>query len=897
LLLLFALLVAFVLGLLALAVNQRRQSAELLVSREREVAQLFRRLIQLNSLPLETFVYDYSSSDAMVGFVESGDSAWAAVNIDPPLQTFRVDAVWVYRSDFSLVYYGALRQASSMWEVPALKAHGLELFDEQQMAHFFTYGPGGLWEVYGAPIRLRTDTAPTSSSNGYLVAAGALDSNALNEISILLGGTVSPIADGTSECPPVRTDSSTLNVRWRLAAWDGSALAQLEACVPVPAVAHLRQSSAAQVIFGAAFAALLLALLGWALRHWVSLPLRAVASSLDTGDPGGLSDLERSPDEFGHVARLIRRFHAQRAALQQENTQRLQVEAELTHGLRFERMMAAISTGFTNQVAENADGEFDAALRCIGEFADVDRSYVFQFTPDLTVLSCTHEWCREGVAAARQRLQGLTAKALPWNFPMHQRGEVVSVPDVSDLPPEAATWRAELQAESVASVLCVPMACGGTALGFVGLDVVRGRRRWPESVVSLLRQTGEIFANALLHQRSESHRQELEEQLGQARQIEALGRLAGAVAHDLNNLLVPVMGYADILRDELPVDHPSRADVAHIRRAAEQARGLTQQLLAFARRQVLNMQVIDLAAEVGAFLGVLRRLIPESVEIALWTDPASGSVCADPTQVRQIVANLAVNARDAMPEGGTIRISIANVELDEPCAATRLGVKPGPYVRLEVRDTGAGMDEATQRRIFEPFFTTKEAGKGTGLGLPTVHGIVIQHGGHIEVSSAPGCGTTVTVYLPRVTAAPEPLPPPENVAVPDGSPGADNGVVVTVLVVEDADDVRTFVCRALPPRGFRVLSAASPAEAIRLVQDFPEPIDILLTDVIMPGLNGHELYRRLLVTRPGLKVLYMSGYPAEGISHQGVLDPGVHLVPKPFVVGVLIAAMRRVLAT
>jgi signal transduction histidine kinase/HAMP domain-containing protein len=893
LLLLVALLVVFVGALAALALHQRRQGGVLLASREEELGQLFRRLIQLNSVPLETFVHDYSSSDAMVEFVDSGDSLWAAVNIDPPLRTFRVHSVWVYRNDFTLVYYGALREAFSMWEIPALKSNGADLFAGQRMAHFFTYGPGGLWEVCGAPIRLRASAADTVGGNGYLVAAVCLDRRALNELSTLLGGTVSDVPNGAPDGPPVRPDSSTLTLRWRLPAWDGSALAQLEARVPVPAVAHLRRSSGYQVILGAALAAVLLALLAWALRAWVSLPLRVVATSLDKGDPGCLGELELRADEFGHVARLVRRFHAQHAELLRENVQRTDAEADLTQRLRAEQMMAAISTGFVSQAADQFDAEFGSALRRLGEFLDTDRCYVFQFTPDLAVLSCTHEWCREGVAGVMSRLQGIVATTFPWNTPLHRSGAVVNVPDVSGLPPEAASWRAELEAESVRSLLCVPMACGGTVLGFVGVDSVRRARRWSESAVSLLRLAGEIFANALQHQRSGLRRRELETQLGHARQIEALGRLAGGVAHDLNNLLVPVLGYADIIRDELSADHPSRADVAQIRRAAEQARGLTQQLLAFARRQVLNVQVIDLAEEVGLFQGFLRRLIPESIEIVCHAEPAGGSICADPTQVRQIIANLAINARDAMPQGGTITLTIAAAELDERAAAAHLGAAPGHYVTLAVRDTGTGMDEATQRHLFEPFFTTKEAGKGTGLGLATVHGIVTQHGGHIEVTSAPGCGTTVTVYLPRAVT-------PAAAAVPAGSAAAavvpEPRALTTVLVVEDAEDVRAFVCRVLPPRGFRVLSAPTPAAAVRLAQDTPESIGILLTDVVMPGLNGRELYRRLQEARPGLRVLYMSGYPADVIASQGVLDPGVHFVPKPFDLETLVAALREALA-
>jgi signal transduction histidine kinase/CheY-like chemotaxis protein len=686
-----------------------------------------------------------------------------------------------------------------------------------------------------------------------------------------------------------RLGEGTLVSFCRLPAWDDSSLAYLEARVPVPVLAHMRQAAVTQVFLGAAMATVLLVLVAWALRAWVSQPLRAVAAGLDTGDPSALGPLEQRTDEFGHVARLIRRFHQQRGELVREVAQRQQVEADLTRSLEFERLVTGISTRFVSQVMQGFETAMREALGRIGDFAGVDRSYVFQFSSDMAMLSCTHEWCREGVPPAIERLQGLSAETRPWNYPIHRRGDVLMVHRLDDLPPEAASLRLELEAECVKSVLCVPMVFGKTVLGFVGFDMVRAEQQWSEKTVSLLRIAGDIFANALQHDRSESHRSQLEEQLRHARQIESLGRLAGGVAHDLNNLLVPVMGYSDVIRDALPAEHSLRPDVAQIRRAAEQARGLTQQLLAFARRQVLNVQVINIGEDIASFRDILRRLIPENIELVIRAEPDTGRVCADPTQLRQILVNLALNARDAMPKGGTLTIAIANADLDERYAATHPDAQPGQYVLLAVSDTGVGMDEATQLHMFEPFYTTKAAGKGTGLGLATVHGVVVQHGGHIAVASVLGQGTTVTVYLPRAVASAAAADRVAAPALPSEGPA-------TVLVVEDAEGVRSFVCRILPPRGFKVISADSPAAALQVAREYPGPISVLLTDVVMPGLNGRELYQQLLPLRPGLRVLYMSGYPADVIASQGVLDPGVHFIPKPFPIEDLTAALRAVLA-
>lgn len=889
LLLLVGLLCAFGVALALLTAHQRRQGQFLIRTREAEVGQLFRRLTELLSEPLNNFAYDYTYWDEMVRFVETGDPAWGVENLKVPMPTFGAHALWVYRTDGSLVYYASADDTIPAWDVEAWQRGASQLFKDRRLVHFYGRGPGGVWEIAGATIHPGPDVQRETSPRGYFLVGRCLSQGTLQDMSDLLGGDVS-----TVDAPSVGPSPSwflrhELRFWHRLLAWDGTTLGFMEARVPLYAVQQMRRSAIVQLVLGGLFAGALLILVGWALHAWVTVPLRTVAASLDSGASASLVALAQRPDEFSHIAGLIRRFHDQHRELQNEVGQRQRAERDLLRNLDFERLMASISTRFVSCVPEALDTEIESALQRLGTFAGADQVHILEFTTDRRNFSCTHEWCREGVAPARQHLQGLVADAMPWGFARLQQGDVVMVDRVCELPAAAAPLRAALEADGVCSLLRVPMLYAGTAFGCIGFNVLRAERQWTDVLVRQLRFAAEILGNALQHRHAETRRRQLEDDLGHARQIESLGRLAGGVAHDLNNLLVPVMGYADILRDELPSHHPLRPDVDCIRRAALQARGLTQQLLAFARRQVLELQVLDLGAEVELFRDILRRLIPENIEICLRTAPGLGRVRADPTQIRQILMNLVLNARDAMPNGGQVTITVGSQEFDEAYATDHPEVRPGPYVMLAVSDTGTGMDEMARQHLFEPFFTTKAPGKGTGLGLATVHGIVTQHGGHVTVASAPGCGTAVSVYLPCVPAdGPEPSDPP--------APAPPSQGVAHVLLVEDADGVRDFVGRVLPSFGFRVTSASTPEAALQVARTVPDRIDILLTDVVMPGLNGRELYQALCQARPALKVLYMSGYPADAIAPQGVLAPGVHFLAKPFSAEDLVAALRQALA-
>ena len=390
---------------------------------------------------------------------------------------------------------------------------------------------------------------------------------------------------------------------------------------------------------------------------------------------------------------------------------------------------------------------------------------------------------------------------------------------------------------------------------------------------------------------SKAHSRTLEAQLLQSQKLEAVGRLAGGIAHDFNNILTAIGGFADLLLADMGADDPRCRDLEEIHLATQRAASLTQQLLAFSRRQVLQPKVINLNVLVPDIEKMLRRLIGEDILFATVLHPRLGNVRADPGQLEQVIVNLAVNARDAMPTGGRLTLETRNVELDESFAADRPGLIPGHYVMLAVTDTGVGMDEETKSRIFEPFFTTKVRGKGTGLGLATVYGIVQQTGGHIQAYSEPSTGTTMRVYLPRVD---EPVDAVERAGE---RPSEVVGGTETILLVEDEAPVRAVTRQLLERNGYRVLEAADGPTALALVDGDAggAQVDLLLTDVIMPGMSGRELARRLQSLRPSLRVLFMSGYTDDAVVHHGMLERGLAYLEKPFRPPALLRKVREVL--
>ena len=422
-----------------------------------------------------------------------------------------------------------------------------------------------------------------------------------------------------------------------------------------------------------------------------------------------------------------------------------------------------------------------------------------------------------------------------------------------------------------------------------------GSEFWVEVLLSYSLIGGEERSIVLVRDvtdrlRVEEEREKLQGQLNQAQKIESVGRLAGGVAHDFNNMLGVILGFTELALEGTTDNPPLHTALLEIRKAAERSADLTRQLLAFARKQTIAPRVLDLNETVEGMLTMLRRLIGEEVELAWRPGPALPPVRIDPTQIDQILVNLCVNARDAITGAGEVSIETGWVRLDEAYCQQHMDCTPGDHVWLAVRDNGCGMDDETLAHLFEPFFTTKGVGEGTGLGLSTLYGIVRQNNGFIQVRSAPGQGTTFTVYLPKHVAersGPTPFAAPEPATVESGHE--------TILLVEDDPALLGMTRTMLERQGYTVLAAASPAEALRLAGERRGAIDLLMTDVIMPDMNGRDLARKLLGLQPGLRRLFMSGYTADVIAHHGVLNSGVHFIQKPFTLQELTAKVAEAL--
>ncbi|GAB4442301.1 MAG: hypothetical protein Fur0044_38720 [Anaerolineae bacterium] len=422
-----------------------------------------------------------------------------------------------------------------------------------------------------------------------------------------------------------------------------------------------------------------------------------------------------------------------------------------------------------------------------------------------------------------------------------------------------------------------------------------GELYWESASISPIKNADGVITHFLAvkediteRKRAEETRAKLEDQLRHAQKMESIGRLAGGVAHDFNNMLTVIQGYCALMQDQIPAGDPLLADLNQIRRASERASTLTRQLLAFSRQQVLAPTVLDLNELVANLQKMLGRLIGEDITLSTVLQPGLWSIIADPGQMEQVIMNLVVNARDAMPTGGQIILETDNVYVDASYAQTHLEVPIGPCVLLVITDTGHGMDKPTLARIFEPFFTTKEQGKGTGLGLATVYGIVKQSGGHITVYSEPGQGTTFKIYLPATESPATPLTPPPT------QPSTRTGTE-TILLVEDDEMVRHLVQRELQAEGYTVIEANAGDKALALVKQHEGEIDLLLTDVVMPQMSGRELAQQLKEFYPQLKVLFISGYTSDSVVRRGLLTAEIEFLPKPFSLGKLASKIREVL--
>jgi PAS domain S-box-containing protein len=574
----------------------------------------------------------------------------------------------------------------------------------------------------------------------------------------------------------------------------------------------------------------------------------------------------------------------------QDVTDRKRAEEALQRRLAAEELVAAISTRFINLPSGKIGTSIHEALRSVALAADADVCFLDLYDPDQTTITASYggggaetvpDWLKQA------GIVGASLAEFGWAFEQLRHGRVVDVPCVAKLPaddPVRAFWLTR----GIQSILIVPLFQDDRIIGSLGFHSLHREQSWPDEYRSLLKLVGHIVVSALARKRVEDEKDLLQAQFLQAQKMEAVGRLTAGVAHDFNNLLTVINGYAEQLQYQLSANDPRHAAAQKVADAGWRAADLTRQLLMFSRKDVAQPQIINVSAAVTQATKLLRRVIGEDIQLATVLAPDVWPVRADTTQLEQVIVNLAANARDAMPNGGQLTIEAANAVLASDYALSHLNVQPGEYVLLAVSDTGVGMTDQVKSHLFEPFFTTKEAGKGTGLGLATVYGIVKQSGGHIWVYSEPGQGSTFKIYLPRVADALSPTTPgtPED-QLPRGTE--------TVLLVEDDKGVRSMCRHQLEDLGYRVLETRDAKQALEAAAEYPGDIQLLLTDVVMPGMNGKHLSEQLSKAHPRLKTLFVSGYTDNAIVHHGVLDNGVAFLQKPFSPTALSRKVRDVL--
>ncbi len=693
-------------------------------------------------------------------------------------------------------------------------------------------------------------------------------------------------------------------------------------------------------------------------------------------------------------------------------SERKRAEEELQYRSNFQHLISTVSSQFVNLHPAQIDDEIDHTLKQIGEFADADRSYVFQFSDDHKTVSCTHEWCAEGIEPAIERIQNAPVETYPWSMEKFLRGDMLIVPRVCDLPPAAIKEKHEFEKQRIQSVLCMPMSIGGKAMGFIGLDSVRDQKMWAADTNSLLKIVGQVFANALENKKTRQALQESEErlrtvfetfldpvtivqiedgrcvdinsaftrvtgwaheevvgkttaeldiwynhadrekmtagiaqhgkienlearfrlkdgriitalmsavlirlknkphiltisrdisdlksaheervqlktQLIQAQKMEAIGTLAGGIAHDFNNILGAIIGYAEMALYDTQQGSMEHYNIDQVLKAGHRAKDLVKQILAFSRKSEQDKKIISLTPIVEEALKLLRASLPTTIAIRQNIEPDLDAIFADPTQMHQVMMNLCTNAAHAMGDrDGVLNVELQNVDLHVKKAAQYPELKPGPYVRLIVSDTGHGMDSATMERIFDPYFTTKEQDKGTGMGLAVVHGIVKGLGGGIQVQSKPGKGTRFDILVPVMGKQME-SETEELKAVPTGNEH--------VLFIDDEETLIDLGKSMLQKLGYRVETQTSPLEALKTFEAAPDQFDLVISDMTMPGMTGDNLASELMKIRSDIPVIICTGY-SERIDEQRARGLGIKgLIMKPFTIRRLSKAVRDVL--
>lgn len=560
------------------------------------------------------------------------------------------------------------------------------------------------------------------------------------------------------------------------------------------------------------------------------------------------------------------------------------LQKELKRRIAYENLLSQISIMAVKPLS--LDSFLDQCVDLLGETVGVSRTYLFELDVMADTMSNTFEWCAAGIAPQIDNLQGIPLSGFSWWIETLRHEQLICFEDVR-LIPDPATQEI-LNPQGILSICVVPLLIDDRLSGFIGFDDCVENHAWPPEDVMLLQSIARIISGVISRHDYLQKQNKLQLQLNQAQKMESVGRLAGGVAHDFNNMLNVILGHTEMLLEDMNERNPLLENVLEIQKAARHSADLTGQLLAFARKQAIAPKVVDLNQVIRSMLSMLKRLIGENIALKFYEGKNLYKTKIDPSQLDQILANLVVNARDAIQGNGIISIETLNLSPDASYLSKRSEFVPGDYVLLAISDNGSGMDEKTISCIFEPFFTTKVIGKGTGLGLATVYGIVKQNNGFVYVYSEKDIGSCFKIFLPRHFEA-------EAVMVEKNSGESAPTGNECLLLVEDEPIILKMTKKILERLGYRVLSTQSPLEAIRLADDHKNEIRLLISDVVMPQANGKELAKALVENIPNLKTLFISGYTADVIATHGILDEGINFLQKPFTRNELAQKVRDIL--
>ncbi len=563
---------------------------------------------------------------------------------------------------------------------------------------------------------------------------------------------------------------------------------------------------------------------------------------------------------------------------ERKNRELEETSNELLYRAEFEHIITTLSSKFVRIEPEKIDEEISRVLKIIGEFAKVDRSYVFLSCKDGKIIDNTHEWCAEGIDPQIDDLQGFPLDDIPWIAQRYRNLEDVYVPSVENLPAEAHAEKELFTSLKIKSLVCVPLVNDRTFRGFLGFDSVKSEKIWSEEIIALLRIIGEIIIRSLDRIQSEEKKRQLEEQLLRSQKMEAVGQLAGGIAHDFNNILGAISGYAEMIKEKFAHDNPKLGKyTGTILSASSRAADLTAKLLAFSRRGKFRIVSIDMHEIILDVIKILHHTIDKKISFEKEIHAEYAFIKGDPLQIQNAVLNLAINARDAMPDGGTVTFKTDLVQLDDSDSKLQSQkLSPGTYLKLSVSDTGTGIEQNIKNKIFDPFFTTKEMGKGTGLGLASVYGTIKNHHGFIEVESEINKGTTFTLYIPATGNPSE----KEEKAVSTDTVAASS--TVNILVIDDEEFIRDMVEEMLTDAGYTVATAMNGRKGLEYYQSNHQSIDVIILDVVMPEMNGYDCFKELKKIDPQVRVIVSSGYSIDSEASKILSEGALEFIQKPY---------------